>query len=175
MTELATALSAAMTGASTKLAVLNTESGEWIPHPWQEVHARAENVAERIAGDGSTAVGVVGDPTVEFVAAIPGTFFAGAAVSILAGPIRRADPLQWAQTTLDRFRTIGVSTVFSHGAELELLRGHAEGIGVHDLVEVAHAHRSTTFHGPQSADVAILQGTAGSTGTPRTAQISPAA
>src|SRR5262249_53010972 len=32
-----------------------------------------------------------------------------------------------------------------------------------------------TFRGPDHADVAILQGTAGSTGTPRTAQISPAA
>ncbi len=55
-----------------------------------------------------------------------------------------------------------MTTVFSHGAELELLRGDAEGIVVHDLADVAHAHRSTTFEGPQTADVAILQGTAGS-------------
>lgn len=175
MTELAAALSAAMTSAPTKLAVLDTESGEWAHHPWQEVHARAENIAERIATDGANAVGLIGDPTVEFVAAIPGTVFAGAAISILPGPIRRADPDQWAQATLDRLRTSGVSTVFSHGAQLELLRRHGDAIAVHDLAEVAHARRSTTFHGPASAEVAILQGTAGSTGTPRTAQISPAA
>ena len=144
VTELAAALSAAMTGAPTKLAVLDTESGEWVHHPWQEVHARAENVAERIAGDGANAVGLIGDPTVEFIAAIPGTFFAGAAVSILPGPIRRADPHQWAQATLDRFRSTGVTTVFSHGAQLELLRGRDDAIVVHDLVEVAHARRSTT-------------------------------
>jgi long-chain-fatty-acid--[acyl-carrier-protein] ligase len=175
VTELAAALSAAMQAAPTKLVVLGADSGEWVHHCWQEVHARSENVAERIVDDGSSAVGLVGEPTVQFLAAIPGTFFAGAAVSILPGPIRRADPHQWAQTTLDRFGGIGVTTVFSHGAELELLRQQAEGIAVHDLVEVAHARRSTTFEGPRTADVAILQGTAGSTGTPRTAQISPSA
>lgn len=174
MTELAAALSAAMTSASTRLAVFDSD-GAWAHHPWPEVHARAENVAERIADDGAKAVGLIGDPTVHYVAAIPGTFFAGAAISILPGPIRRADPQQWARGTLDRFRSIGVTTVFSHDAELELLRGCDDAMAVHDLTEVAHARRSTTFHGPQHADVAILQGTAGSTGTPRTAQISPSA
>ncbi len=162
-----------MTDTTTGVAVL--DNGDWAHHPWPEVYARAENVAQRIADDASAAVGLVGDPTVEFLAAIPGAFVAGAAVSILPGPIRRADPDQWATTTLDRFRSIGVTTVFSHGTELALLRRHAEATVVHDLVEVAHPRRSTTFHGPGAADVAILQGTAGSTGTPRTAQISPAA
>lgn len=175
MTELAAALSSAMSGTSTSLHVIDTESGQWARHPWPEVHARAENVAERITDDEATAVGLIGDPTVEFIAAIPGAFFAGAGLSILPGPIRRADPDQWAQTTLARFRSIGVTTVFSHGTELALLRKHSDTIAVHDLSEVGHPRRSTTFRGPATADVAILQGTAGSTGTPRTAQISPAA
>ena len=92
MTVLAAALSAAMRGRPTKLAVLDPDSDSWVRHPWQEVHARSENVADRIVDDGATAVGLVGEPTVEFLAAIPGTFFAGAALSILPGPIRRADP-----------------------------------------------------------------------------------
>jgi long-chain-fatty-acid--[acyl-carrier-protein] ligase len=175
VTQLADALSAAMRGAPNKLVVLDADADRWVHHPWQEVHTRSENVAQGIVDDGSTSVGLVGDPTVEFLAAIPGAFFAGAGLSILPGPIRRADPQQWAKSTLDRFRGIGVTTAFSHGAELELLRAQAEGIVVHDLAEVAHIHRSTTFEGPRTADVAILQGTAGSTGTPRTAQISPAA
>ncbi len=175
MNELAAAVSAAMRGAPTKLTVLDTDRDKWVHHPWQEVHSRSENVATRIVDDGSTAVGLVGEPTVEFLAAIPGAFFAGAGLSILPGPIRRADPGHWAKSTLDRFRGIGVTTAFSHGHELELLRAQAEGIVIHDLAEVAHIHRSTTFEGPRNSDVAILQGTAGSTGTPRTAQISPAA
>lgn len=155
MTELAAALSAAMTGAPTKLAVLDAD-GAWAHHPWPEVHARAENVAERIANDGAKAVGLVGDPTVQFMATIPATFFAGAALAILPGPIRRADPHQWAQATLDRLRSMGVTAVFSHGDQLELLRGRDEAIVVHDLVEVAHARRSTSFRGPETAEVAIL-------------------
>ena len=47
-------------------------------HPWQEVHARAENVADRIARRRpGGAVGFVGEPTVEFVAAIHGAWLAG--------------------------------------------------------------------------------------------------
>jgi long-chain-fatty-acid--[acyl-carrier-protein] ligase len=150
-----------MTGAPIKLAVLDTDTGAWLQHRWPEVHARAENVAERIADDGVRAMGLVGDPTVEFIAAIPGAFFAGAAVSILGSPARRSDPQQWAHATLDRFRSIGVTTVFSHGTQLDLLRGRDDAIAVHDLTEVGHTRRSTTFHGPERADVAIMQGTAG--------------
>jgi len=175
MTELGDALSAAMRGSPNKLSVLDPDADKWVQHPWQEVHSRSENVAARIVDDGSSAVGLVGEPTVEFLAAIPGAFFAGAGLSILPGPIRRADPHQWAKSTVDRWRGIAVTTAFSHGAELNLLREHAEGIVVHDLAEVAHIQRSTNFEGPRTADVAILQGTAGSTGTPRTAQIPPSA
>ena len=175
MNELAAALSAAMTSATTALHVLDTESGTWRRHPWQEVHTRAENIAERISDNDERGIGLVGDPTVEFLAAIPGTFFAGAALSILPGPVRGADPERWAESTIARFRSIGVGTVFSHGETLERLRGRDETVAVLDVEEVGHARRSTTFAAPASGPVAILQGTAGSTGTPRTAQIPPAA
>jgi long-chain-fatty-acid--[acyl-carrier-protein] ligase len=173
--ELAAALSAAMTTATTSLHVLDTESAAWSHHPWQEVHARAENIAERIGESAARGVGLVGDPTIEFLAAIPGTFFAGAALSILPGPVRGADPDQWALATIARFRSIGVGTVFSHGELLERLHGRDDAVTVLDVGEFGHARRSTTFTAPASGDTAILQGTAGSTGTPRTAQISPAA
>lgn len=165
-----------MTGSGSDLVLLDASSGTWVRHPWPEVHARAENVAERVGQEGSAAVGLVGDPTVELISAIPGAMFAGAAVSILPGPIRGADPTQWAQATLARFRAIGVGTVFSHGDQLALLRsGDDDAIAVHDVSAVAHAQRSATITQTGGGDVAILQGTAGSTGTPRTAQISAAA
>ncbi|WP_255062075.1 long-chain-fatty acid--ACP ligase MbtM [Mycolicibacterium arenosum] len=178
MNQLAAALSAAMTAATTSLHVLDTESGEWSHHPWQEVHARAENIAERVGDSGARAVGLVGDPTVEFLAAIPGTFFAGAALSILPGPVRGADPEHWADATIARFRSIGVSTVFSHGELLQKLRGRDDAVTVLDVTAFGHSGRSTTFaaHGVGDSDnPVILQGTAGSTGTPRTARISPEA
>ncbi len=173
---LAQALRESMTSTDRALAVLDTAAGTWNRHPWGEIHARAENVAARICDDEAPAVGLVGDPTVEFISAIPGAFLAGAAVSILPGPVRGADPKRWARATLDRFAGIGVRTVFSHGAPLRELSAADSHITVHDVAAVAHARRSHTHHGAVGdARIAVLQGTAGSTGTPRTAALSPAA
>src|SRR5271163_5295919 len=71
------------------------------------------------------AVGLVGEPTADFVAAIQGAWLAGESVSILPGPVRGADPQRWAQSTVTRFTGIGVRTVLSHGPALELLRSAA--------------------------------------------------
>lgn len=173
---LATALSEAMTTCGTDVSVLDPASNTWIRNPWYQMHARSENVAERIIDDGASAVGVVGEPTLELIAAIPGAFMAGTGLSILPGPIRGADPQQWAHATLTRFTSIGVRTVFSHSQHLQLLRAAESPLVIHDLAEVAHDRRSTSLDLPTAkSDVAILQGTAGSTGSPRTAQISPEA
>lgn len=177
MTELATALSRALSESTNDLVMLDRASGLWNRHPWQEIHARAENIADRIIDGPAGAVGLVGEPTAEFVAAIQGTWLAGRSLSILPGPIRGADETQWAHATAQRFAGIGVTTVFSLGEQLELLRTNDFGITVHDVIEVGHAQRSTTFR-PQTSQPgtpAVLQGTAGSTGTPRTAMLSPEA
>jgi long-chain-fatty-acid--[acyl-carrier-protein] ligase len=70
---------------------------------------------------------------VELISAIPGAMFAGAAVSILPGPVRGADPARWAQATLARFRAIGARTVFSQGEQSALLRGGDDAIAAHDV------------------------------------------
>ena len=69
------------------------------------------------------AVGLVGEPTVEFVAAIQGAWLAGRAVSILPGPVRGADAAQWADATLTASPASASRTCLSLGAQLELLRG----------------------------------------------------
>jgi long-chain-fatty-acid--[acyl-carrier-protein] ligase len=171
---LSAALMESLATTSADLVVFDTETRSWDRHPWGQVHVRAQNVAERIGQDGSSAVGVVGEPTVEAIAAIVGALLAGSAVSILPGPVRGSDPAQWAQSTLNRFKGIGVSTVFSHGSHLELLRGGASTLVIHDDAEVAHPQRSTTLDlGAPLGEFAVLQGTAGSTGIPRTAQLTP--
>jgi long-chain-fatty-acid--[acyl-carrier-protein] ligase len=174
---LATAVSQAMTASPRELVLLDRASGQWSRHPWQEVHARAENIAERVLDGPDGAVGLVGEPTVEFVAAIQGAWLARRAVSILPGPIRGADDRQWAQSTAERFAGIGVSQALSHGTHLELLRTNGSRLDIHDVTVVGHSRRSTTLS-PQAAPAgapAVLQGTAGSTGTPRTALLSPEA
>lgn len=177
MSVLATALSRAMTTSSKDLVILDRGSGDWIRHPWAQVHTRAENVAEAIGDGGPGAVGIVGEPTVELVAAIQGTWLAGRPLSILPGPVRGADPAQWAAATLTRFTGIGVTTVFSHGQDLEVLRGGLGAPRLLDLLAVAHANRQATLSPADGADdaPAVLQGTAGSTGTPKTAVLLPSA
>lgn len=178
MSALANALTRAMTGSEHDLVVFDPDAATWRRHPWTEVHGRAESIAARILdGDHDGAVGLVGEPTAELVAAIQGAWLAGRSLSILPGPVRGAEPRRWARATLDRFVRIGVGTVFSHGPVLELLRAEEVGGGpaVLDVAAAAATGRSIDPVVAAPDVPAVLQGTAGSTGTPRTAMLSPAA
>jgi long-chain-fatty-acid--[acyl-carrier-protein] ligase len=175
---LATVLSRAMRTSAHDLVIFDREAETWKRHPWPQVHAHAESIAARILDEQQLgAVGLVGEPTADFVAAVQGAWLAGQSVSILPGPVRGADPQKWAQATLTRFAGLGVRTVFSHGAELDLLGGAGAPLAVLDLGAVAQGERSASL--PQADSTAgapaVLQGTAGSTGIPRTAQLSPEA
>lgn len=179
MSELAAALSAAIRTAPTDLVVLDRESSTWRRHPWPEVHGLAEAVAAWLQDrDQPPAVGLVGEPTVEFVAALQGAWLAGASVAILPGPVRGAEARRWAEATLTRFVGVGVRTVLSHGGYLDGLQAlHPDGLGdvvIEDLAAATRGGRSPGAPAPTS-NPAILQGTAGSTGTPKTAALSPGA
>ncbi len=171
MNVLASALSAAMTSSTGELVILDRESDTWRPHPWPEVHARAEQAATLILETGSPTVGLVGEPTIDLVATLFGAVLSGRAVSILPTMTRGADPAHWATSTLQRFGDIGACAVFSHGAELGRLLEVGSPIAVHDVAEIAH-HPRSAVQAP-GGEFAVLQGTAGSTGHPRTATLSP--
>ena len=95
-------------------------------------------------------------------------------MSIVAGPARGADSDLWAQSTLSRFTDMGVSHILSQGAHLQRLAVVEGRPLVKELDSVAPLKRSATFEPPtRPAPVAILQGTAGSTGVPRTVTLSP--
>ncbi|SOX55319.1 long-chain fatty acid--CoA ligase [Mycobacterium ahvazicum] len=178
MSELAAAITRSMRTATSELAVFDKESSDWKRLPWPEVHGLAEGVAAWLLDhDRPAAVGLVGEPTVEFIAAIQGAWLTGAAISILPGPVRGADSQHWAESTLTRFAGIGVGAVLSHGSHLEGLRAAAHpSIVTEDLATAAGTRRSAS--GIPHADPvgpAILQGTAGSTGSPKTAMLSPGA
>jgi long-chain-fatty-acid--[acyl-carrier-protein] ligase len=181
MNELAAALRRSMQASTADLVVLDRETSVWHRHPWPEVHGLAEGVAAWLLGrDEIGAVGLVGDSTVELVAALQGAWLAGAAVSILPGPIRGADDRRWAEATLNRFTDIGVRTVLSNGAYLGHLQDvDPRGVVIADVAvlcrKAAHTNRSTSGAPINSDCPAILQGTAGSTGAPRTAVLSPEA
>ena len=92
MSVLATALSGAMRTSAHDLVVFDKAADAWTRRPWSQVYARAEGIASRILDQPqSGAVGLVGEPTADFVAAIHGTWLAGRSLSILPGPVRGAD------------------------------------------------------------------------------------
>ncbi|ASW85814.1 long-chain-fatty acid--ACP ligase MbtM [Mycobacterium intracellulare] len=181
MSELAAALTAAMRGGTSDLVVFDREASAWHRHPWPEVHGLAESVAAWLLDRGRpAAVGLVGEPTVEFVAAIQGAWLTGASVSILPGPVRGAEGRRWAEATLTRFRGIGVRTVLSHGSYLDGLQsldpaGLDEDMVVEDVGPAARTGRTCGEPPARRENPAILQGTAGSTGSPKTAALSPRA
>jgi long-chain-fatty-acid--[acyl-carrier-protein] ligase len=175
VTVLAAALAKAMSASAHDLMVFDRDTESWTAHPWPEVQARAESVAARILDeDGSGPVGLVGEPTADFVAAIHGAWLAGQSVSILPGPVRGAGPQRWAHSTLTRFTGLGVRMVFSHGEERDLLTAADGPLPVLDIGAVAAAKRAASVAVADSVPgrPAVLQGTAGSTGTPRTVQLS---
>ncbi|MGW0157694.1 long-chain-fatty acid--ACP ligase MbtM [Mycobacterium sp. NPDC003323] len=170
---LAAALAESISTSDRDLVLLADK--EWTRNPWPEIHLRAQNVAERLLDDDIRCIGLVGAPTAELVASVIGAFYAGAAVSILPGPIRGADTTAWAQATKARFRGISAQLVGSQGDYLEKISTSGADPAVVDLADLASPQRSGGLQLPGvDAPVAILQGTAGSTGTPRTVQLPPA-
>ena len=104
--------------------------------------ARAEQIAVQLLADSELhepqALGLIGDPTVDLIAAIQGAWLAGVPVTILPGPIRGADEERWAQNTYHRYVSIGVGTVLGSGAQLDLLskvegRLHIARVGEYGL------------------------------------------
>lgn len=173
MSRLVEHMTSALTSSPHDLHVLGPDNESWAAHSWGEVHVRAENFAEAIHDHGpAEAVALIGEPSIELLSAIFGSWLAGASVALLPGPVRGADPAQWSQATLNRCEDIGVSSVYSHGARLaDLQFSDARGY-VHDVSALAHPRRSTTLRPASTERPAILQGTAGSTGTPKTARLS---
>nr|WP_090345303.1 long-chain-fatty acid--ACP ligase MbtM [Mycolicibacterium malmesburyense]CRL77547.1 long-chain-fatty-acid--CoA ligase [Mycolicibacterium malmesburyense] len=172
MDSLAAAFAERLTNSANSLYVF--DDGAWTRHPWPEVHARSENVADWLLHEEVAALGLANEPTVELIAAILGAFQAGVPVTIAPGPVRGADADKWAQSTVARFAGMGVTHVLSRGRQLERLGQVDDGPLVKELDSVAPLTRSTSFARPdREAAVAILQGTAGSTGVPRAVQLSP--
>src|ERR1700677_2440071 len=107
MSVLASALTESMTSSQADLVVFDRAADSWLRYPWPEVYGRAQAFATHVLDDdGARDVGVVGEPTVDVVAAVVGALLAGAGVSVLPGMVRGADPRRWADTALHRFAGI---------------------------------------------------------------------
>ncbi|MGZ8178382.1 long-chain-fatty acid--ACP ligase MbtM [Williamsia sp. SKLECPSW1] len=183
---LAAHVDAVLAASASDLSVYVADDDRWEHVPWRGVRARAHAIAACIrdrrpdGADTAAAVGLIGDPTPDLVAALLGAWLIGSPVSILPGPVRGADPHRWAETTLTRFTDLGADVVLGGGTDLELLaRAAAESdderrptVERVDEIGLDHVGAQVDPDAVPDGAIAILQGTAGSTGDPKTAVVS---
>lgn len=160
------------------LRTLDSASGSWSPRRWSDILVVAESVAAQlVARDaGSTpppAVAVVGEPSADMVAVVVGAWMAGRPSTIIAGPNRLMSLDAWTSQLDVKFRELGVDAVFSHGSALRAITqrwGGQSALWLADIREVGQLPPApSTFRSVPRASgaAAVFQGTAGSTGTPK--------
>ncbi|MFF2554887.1 AMP-binding protein [Nocardia sp. NPDC058058] len=182
---LATAVREALSQGA-DLRILNKDENRWDIKPWGEVLEHAEGIAAHLqslqVNSAPTPVAVIGEPSYETVATVLAAWLAGRASTILPGPNRFASLESWAARTTTQLTTLGVDEVFCQGAALRALTSVAPGsvgLRVADLDEVNRWRTAPAGFTPTTISpgtVSIYQGTAGSTGIPKSVALTaPAA
>jgi fatty-acyl-CoA synthase len=145
-----------------------------IRHTWREVHERARRVAGGLAAAGvghGDAIGVLAGAPVEIAPTAQGLWMRGASITMLHQPTPRTDLVSWAVDTINIIDTIGATTVVVSDpfmAAIPILEEH--GITVLTVAELLAAEGIAPIH-TTGHDVALLQLTSGSTGSPKAVQI----
>jgi fatty-acyl-CoA synthase len=135
---------------------------------WAEVHDRARRITTLLRGHGigpGTRIGLLADTSVELVAALQAGWLAGAAITVLPQPARQsidaylrhlrriiADARPALVLVGDPFTPLAIGA-----RTADLTTFHARAMAV----------EPATPHAPDTADLAVLQYTSGSTGQPR--------
>ncbi|MFG1930032.1 fatty acyl-AMP ligase [Mycobacterium sp. NPDC048908] len=148
-----------------------------VRHLWAEVHERARRVAGGLAAAGvgsGDAVAVLAGAPVEIAPTAQGIWMRGASLTMLHQPTPRTDLIRWAGETADVITMIAakavvVSEPFMAAAPV------LSGLGV--TVLTAEALLCSPPKEPvetEDDDVALMQLTSGSTGSPKAVQITHA-
>jgi fatty-acyl-CoA synthase len=145
-----------------------------VRHTWAEVHERARRVAGGLAAAGvnhGDAVGVLAGAPVEIAPTGQGLWMRGASITMLHQPTPRTDLMLWAEDTgtiIDMIsaRTVIVSDPFI--AAIPVLE--ARGINVVTIEQLLAADPIDPVDTDED-DVALMQLTSGSTGSPKAVQI----
>ena len=145
-----------------------------VRHTWAEVHERARRAAGGLAAAGvnhGDAVGVLAGAPVEIAPTAQGLWMRGASITMLHQPTPRTDLMLWAEDTgtiIDMIaaRTVIVSDPFI--AAIPVLE--ARGINVVTIEQLLAADPIDPVDTDED-DVALMQLTSGSTGSPKAVQI----
>ncbi len=143
-------------------------------HTWGEVHERARRVAGGLARAGvgpGDAVAVLAGAPVEIAPTAQAIWMRGASLTMLHQPTPRTDLGRWAEETAAVIKMIDAAAVvvsdpFMPAAPLLAELG-MKVLTFDDLFDSRHVHPVDTAED----DVALLQLTSGSTGSPKAVQI----
>jgi fatty-acyl-CoA synthase len=146
-----------------------------VRHTWGEVHERARRIAGGLAAAGvghGDAVPVLAGAPAEIAPAGQGVWMRGASLTMLHQPTPRTDLQRWAEETTAVIKMIGAKTVVISDPFLAAAPLLAElGMRVLSIDRLLDSRPITPVE-TDDDDVALLQLTSGSTGSPKAVQIS---
>jgi len=145
-----------------------------VRHTWREVHERARRVAGGLAGSGvahGDAVAVLAGAPVEIAPTAQGIWMRGASLTMLHQPTPRTDLQRWAEETTAVIKMIDADAVvisdpFMAAAPLLSEQG-TQVLTIEDLLD----NRPIDPVDTDDDDLALLQLTSGSTGSPKAVRI----
>ena len=146
-----------------------------VRHTWGEVHERARRVAGGLAAAGighGDAVAVLAGAPVEIAPTAQGIWMRGASLTMLHQPTARTDLVRWAEETAGVINMISAKVVVISDP-FTAVAPVLTGLGMTVLsVEVLLADAPIGPVDTDEDDVALMQLTSGSTGSPKAVQIS---
>ncbi|MCV7373443.1 fatty acyl-AMP ligase [Mycolicibacterium arabiense] len=153
------------------------EPDEPVRHTWIQVHERARRIAGGLAAAGvgrGSALAVLAGAPVEIAPTAQGIWMRGASLTMLHQPTPRTDLVRWAEETMAVIDMIDaaaviVSDLFMPAAPL--LAG--QGITVLTIADLL-GHDPVDPLPTGDDDIALMQLTSGSTGSPKAVQITHA-
>ncbi len=154
---------------STK-GMVTGEPLEPVRHSWREVHERARRIAGGLAAAGvgpGDAVGVLAGAPVEIAPTAQGLWMRGASLTMLHQPTPRTDLVLWAQDTMNVVDMIEAKAVVISEPFLAAAPVLAErGVTVLTVADLLEAEPIDPVEAGED-DVALMQLTSGSTGSPK--------
>ncbi|MDG4663669.1 fatty acyl-AMP ligase [Mycobacterium sp. 236(2023)] len=148
-----------------------------VRHSWLEVHERARRIAGGLAAAGvgpGDAVAMLAGAPVEIAPAAQGIWMRGASVTMVHQPTPRTDLVRWAEETTAVITMIGAKAVVVSDpfmAAVPVLSGM--GMTVVTIEQVLAGDPIAPVDTSED-DIALMQLTSGSTGSPKAVQITHA-